>query len=140
MQAGRRSLTRDAAVDADDDGAVPDHGAEFADLLQLAVQERLAAKAGVNRHDQDLVDVIQHRRDHDGGGARIERHAGSGAKGADKLDRAMQMRPGFGVDGNMVGTGLDEGLDVGVDRGNHQMDVEGQLRMGAKRLQDGNAE
>ena len=62
---------------------------------------------------------------------RIERHAGLLAERADRLQRAMQMRPGLGMDGDDVGAGLGEGGDIGVDRRDHQMHVERQRRHAA---------
>ena len=43
---------------------------------------------------------------------------------ADVLQRAMDMRAGFGMHGQAVGAGLGEGLEIGIDRRDHQMHVE----------------
>ena len=52
----------------------------------------------------------------------------------------MRMRAGLRVQQDMVRAGLGEGGDVGVDRADHQMHVEGQACVGAERLQDQRAE
>ena len=54
------------------------------------------------------------------------------AERLDPLDRAMQMRPRLGMDGDDVRAGIGEVFQKGVDRRDHQMDVEG---LGAVRTQ-----
>ena len=44
----------------------------------------------------------------------------------------MEVRPRLGMDGDDVGAGLGEGLEEGIDRRDHQMDVE---RLGGVRPQ-----
>src|SRR4051794_23299174 len=56
----RRGLGRDAAVDLDADAAAGRHGADAADLLELRGEEPLAPEAGVHRHDEDEVDMVEH--------------------------------------------------------------------------------
>ena len=53
---------RDAAVDleADVEARVVDHLARLARLVERARDERLAAEAGVDRHEQDDVDLVHH--------------------------------------------------------------------------------
>ena len=68
--------------------------------------------------------------------ARIERDAGLLAERADRLQRAMQMRAGFGMHGDVVAAGLGEGFEIGIARRDHQMRVEDLLGMRAHRLDD----
>ena len=46
----------------------------------------------------------------------------------------MEVRARFGMDGDDVGAGLGEGVEEGVDRRDHQMDVERLGRVRAERL------
>ena len=82
-------------------------------------------------HDEDEVDIVEHVLDGAERGCRIERHADLLAEIADGLQRAMQMRPGFGVDGDAVAAGLGKGLEIVVDRRDHQVAVEGRRGIGA---------
>ena len=43
----------------------------------------------------------------------------------DVLERAVEMRTGLGMDGQDVGPGIGEILQIGIDGGDHEMDVEG---------------
>jgi hypothetical protein len=58
------------------------------------------------------------------------------AEAADELQRAMRMGPGLDMQRDEVRAGLGEGLDVGIDRRDHQMHVEQLARAAADRLQD----
>ncbi len=60
------------------------------------------------------------------GVAGIQHHAGTFAVRADELQRAMQMRPGLRMHQHVVGAGIGERGDVGIDRRDHQMHVERQ--------------
>ena len=66
--------------------------------------------------------------------ARVERDAGLLAERADRLQRAMQMRTGLGMDGDVIAAGLGEGLEIGIARRDHQMRVEDLLGVRAHRL------
>ena len=55
---------------------------------------------------------------------------------ANVLQRAVKMRPRFRVHGDEIGAGFGEGLDIGVDRFDHQMRVEGAGGVWAQRLHD----
>ncbi len=120
----RRGLGRHAAVDLQVDRAVADQLAHARDLGQHGGDEALAAEAGVHRHDADEVDAVEHPGDGLGRGRGVERDAGPGAEVANRLQRAVEMRAGLGVDGQDVGAGLGKGGQVGIDRGDHQVDVE----------------
>ena len=66
--------------------------------------------------------------------AGVQHHAGLGAQLADAAQGAVQVRAALGVDGQDVGAGLAEGLQVGIDRRDHQVDVERQVRVRPQRL------
>ena len=68
--------------------------------------------------------------------ARIERDAGLLAERADRLQRAMQMRTGFGMHGDVVAAGFGKGLEIGIAGRDHQMGVEDLLGVRAHRLDD----
>ena len=67
---------------------------------------------------------------------RVERDAGAFAELPDDLERAVEVRPGLGVDGESVGAGLGEGGEIGIGRRDHQMDVERLLRVRPDRFHD----
>ena len=109
-----------------------DHLAHRLDLAQLAGDEALPAEARIDAHHQHQVDVVDQVVEHLGRRRRVERDAGLLAERLDRLDRAVDVRPGFGVDGDDVGPGLGERLEPQVDRRDHQVDVE---RLGGVRAQ-----
>ena len=126
----------DAAVDLELDVEVflGDALGDRLDLAQLAGDELLAAEARIDAHHQHQVDFLEHIIEHLGRRRRVQRDAGFLAQPLDALDRAMEVRPGFGMDGDDVRAGLGKGVEEGVDRRDHQVDVERLGRMRAKRL------
>ena len=94
------------------------------ELGQRVGDEALAAEAGIDAHHQHQVDDVDDVLERRHRGRRIDRDAGLLALGADRLQRAVEMRAGLGVDGDDVGAGLGEGRDVGIGRRDHQMAVE----------------
>ena len=66
--------------------------------------------------------------------AGIERDAGLLAERADRLQRAVHMRPGLHMHGDDVGAGLGEGLEIGIAGRDHQMHVEQLLGVRPQRL------
>ena len=64
-------------------------------------------------------------------GAGIEHDAGLLAELADGLERAVQVRARLRVDADDVSAGLGEGFEIGIDRRDHQMHVEGLRRVRA---------
>ena len=129
--AARRGLGGDAAIDLQRDRLAAggdmgiDHPPQAGDLPELAAEEGLPAEAGIDRHHEDEVAEIEHILHRRYGRRRIKDHAGLFAQGADGLQAAVQMRPGFRVEADEVGAGGGEGLQVGIGRGDHQVDVEG---------------
>ena len=66
----------------------------------------------------------------------IERDAGLLAERADRLQRAMQMRTGLGMDGDVIAAGFCKRLEIGVAGRDHQMRVKDLLGVRAHRLDD----
>ncbi len=71
---------------------------------------------------------------------RIEHHSSLLAERADRLQRAMQMRPRLDMDRNEIGAGLGEILEEGIARRDHQMHVEEGLRVRPERLHHARAD
>src|SRR3546814_10828439 len=63
-----------------------DHLAHGFDLAKLAFDEALPAKARIDAHDEDQIDVLDEIVQHLGRGGGIERHARLLAQGLDMLD------------------------------------------------------
>ena len=122
---GGGGLRPDAAVDLDFDVASAGHLAHGADLVERTGDEALAAEAGIDAHHQHEVDEVENMRDRGGRRRRIEGDPGLLAERPDRLQRAVEMRPGLGVDGQAIGAGGGEIGEIGIDRRDHQMHVEG---------------
>ena len=120
-----RDLRRDAAVDLDIDRAAARHGAQVAHLVEGVGNEFLAAEAGIDRHDEDEIDDVDHVLDRALVRAGVHGYAGFFAERADCLQRAVNMRAGFHVHGDGVGAGLGESFQIGIAGRDHQMHVEG---------------
>jgi nucleoside-diphosphate-sugar epimerase len=132
----RRGLGRDPAVDLNPDRPAGGHGLQAADLLDRRRDEALAPETRVHGHDQDEVDPVEHVLDDALGRGRVQRHARRLAEPVDHLERAVEVGRGLGVDDDPVRPGLGERLQVGVDRGDHQVRVEALGRAGADRAHD----
>ena len=128
----------DAAIDGEIDGAPAgvDQRPERLDLAELARDEALAAKSRVDAHHQHQIDVAQDRFDGVDRRRRVERDPHPLARALDALESAIQVGACFDVDGYGVGTGLGEGLDIGIDRRDHQMHVEGPGAVGPEGCHD----
>ncbi len=74
-----------------------DQGARLAQLVQGTGNEFLAAKAGVDAHQQHHVDLVHHVLEHVQRGGRIEHQAGPAAAILDQLQRAIDVLGGLGM-------------------------------------------
>src|SRR5581483_945422 len=84
-------------LDADRQPPLSDHGRRLPDLGQHGVDERLSAKPGVDRHDEQRVDVLQHMlRSLDWGGG-VQGHSRLQAGPPNLLDDPVQVHACFGV-------------------------------------------
>ena len=122
------------------DRPIADHPAQAGDLVDLAVDELLPAETGVHRHHQHHVAQVQQVFDRLDRGAGVQRDPGPFARRTDRLQGAVRMRPGLDMGGDHVGPRLGIGLDIGVDRRDHQMHVHDRLDMRAERLDRRGAE
>jgi hypothetical protein len=110
-------------------------------LAQRAVDEALAAEAGVDAHDQHQVDLVDHPLQHVQRRGRVEHQAGLAALGLDQLQRAVDVRAGVGVEADQVGAGLGRRPGQRIDRLHHQVHVDRhRCRVLAQRLADHRAE
>ena len=73
----------------------------------------------MHRPANPLHQVIEHLRR----GRRVEADPGLLAQRLDRLDRSMEMRPRLGMNGDDVGPCLGESLEIGIDRRDHQVNV-----------------
>ena len=118
----RRRLRRDAAVDLDIDRPAGRSSPSRARILSsTAGMKAWPPKPGLTVISRIEVEPVEHVFDgalrRDG----LSDDAGLLAEGADRLQRAVQMRAGLGVHGDDVGAGLREGLEIGVGRRDHQV-------------------
>ena len=99
-----------------------------ADLVERAGDEALAAETGIDAHHQHEVDEVENMCDRVLRRRRIEGDPGALAERPDRLQRAVEMRPRLGMDGQAIGAGGGEIGEIGVGRRDHQMHVEGLCR------------
>ena len=112
-------------LDVDVDARAGELGAEQLDLAERGRQERLAAEAGVDAHEEDHVHVGQdpfHGGERRGG---IECDARLLPELADARDDALEVGGRLGVDGEDVGPRLREVVEVPLRLRDHQVDIEG---------------
>jgi hypothetical protein len=117
----------DPAVDLDvDRGAagVVEHAPQRGDLVEHRRDERLAAEAGVDAHQQHHVDVGQHPAQRLERRRRVEHRDGPLAELADRPERAVQVGAGLDVDADAVGPGLGVVGDPAIGLLDHQVDDE----------------
>lgn len=124
----RRGGFGDAAVHLQADlagrccaGAAPPRGS-----FHRRGDELLPAKAGVDGHHQQQVDVVEHVADGVQGRCGVERKARARAEVADVPQGALQVRRALGVHGEERRARADEGLGVAVRVLNHEVDVQRQ--------------
>jgi len=117
----------DSAVDLDVDvgaGCV-DHCLDLGDLGLHGRDVGLAAKAGVNGHDQDHVKQIEHVRDCGRGRRRVEGDRRMSAEFADVAEGAVQMVAGFGMHDQHLATGFDIPVRQLIGLLHHEVGLEG---------------
>jgi hypothetical protein len=147
-------LVRHPAVDLDPDLAallaggfgpqpgVPggEHGAGAADLRQHHVEELLAAEAGLHRHQQHHVDLVEQVLEGLDGGPRVEGEPGPGTRRADGTQRAHRCLGRLRVDGDAARARLGVGGGVPVRVIDHEVAVDRQRGVFEQRLDDRQAE
>src|SRR5215218_10391184 len=117
----------DAAVDLDRAGTYD--LAHPADLVGRVGDEGLSSPAGVDGHAEKDVGVVDGLADGRYRCAGIDRQPRHAAELADRVERAVDVRRGLGVEGDVVRTGLGELLDVIAGPLDHQVDVDGAARV-----------
>src|SRR5208337_3639387 len=97
-----------------------------ADLFEREGDKLLPGKAGIDAHDEHVMDHgedVHNEVDARGG---VENHAGLHAVVKNHLERAVQVRAGLVVDTEPVGSRFGKGGDEFVGVIDHQVAVEGQ--------------
>jgi len=119
----------DAAVNLERDvvARLVNHLARLARLVEGGGNELLAAEAGVDRHQQDDVDLVHHVLADVQRRRRVEDEARLAAGGAHEAERAVNVSGRLRVEGDEVGAGVGEVADDGIDRRHHQVDVNRRL-------------
>src|SRR4030088_2160551 len=119
-------LDLDAAVDLEPD--IPARGvnelARALHLLQRRVNEALAAKAGIDAHDEHQIDLVENVFEHLERSCRIEGQSRPAARRPDQAQGPIHVQRGFGMEADHVGTGGHEGVDERIHRLHHQMHVQ----------------
>merc|ERR1711972_485310 len=117
-----------AAVDLDPrvDALRDAHRLQLLDLLDLRLDEALAAEAWVHGHDQDEVDLLQHVLDGGQRGARVQHYASGAAGLLDLADGAVEMdrRRSLAMHRDDVRAGLGEVLNALLGFDDHQVAVQ----------------
>jgi hypothetical protein len=115
----------DAAVHLQPDvfAAGQDAFARGLNLAQRSVDKALAAKTGVDAHDEDEVNVVNHPVQHVQRLRRVEHQAGLAAFGLDRLNAAVHMARGIGVKADEVGPGVGKRCGQRIHRLHHQVHV-----------------
>ena len=106
-------------------------------LIQSVGNEFLAAKTRVHAHDEHEIYCVQNVFQHTDRCGGVEDYAGTRAQALNVTDGAVQMRGGFVVDGNLIGTGFDEDGREEIRTGDHEVDVEDQFGGLADGLHEG---
>jgi hypothetical protein len=119
------------------------HMAHAADFVGAGGNISLTAKAGVDAHHQNLVNIGQNFFKGGCRGGGIKSDTSLYACFFNHLDGAVQVGAGFDMDGDEVGTGLGKGGNVFFWFDNHQVGVEKEAKFigeGAEGLEDGDAD
>ncbi len=97
------------------------------DLAEHVADEFLPAESRVDGHNQKQVDVRKEREIVFDRGVWIERNPGFGAFAADFLENLGVVFDDFAVDSEIVGTGIEVGIDILLGVGDHEVDIKGQI-------------
>ena len=105
-----------------------------ADLAQHLGDETLAAEAGLDRHDEQGVEVRQDFQVRLQRGARLDADPGLGARGADVAGHPDRVVGGLGVEGDVVGARFGVRRRPAVRVVDHQMAIHRDGRGGQQAL------
>ena len=96
----------------------------------------MTAEAGIDRHDQDQIDLGENFLNRTERGRGIQSHPCLHTSFLDRLYRAMEMWTGFHMHREIVRTSFGELGDEGVGVRYHEMDIERQLSDFSERRHD----
>jgi len=102
-----------------------DHGTSFTGLVQSGRDEGLSSETGVDRHEKNDIKLVHDELGNIQAGSRVENKSSLASTVFDELERAVDVVGGFGVEGDVRGTGIDKVTDGGINGGNHQMNIDG---------------
>lgn len=116
--------------------ALDAHASECGNFVQGIGNEFLAAEAGIDAHDQDVVDEVEDFRESFDGGGGIEDNAGLAAVGSDEVKSAIEMDAGLLVNGDPVGAGFGKFGDEEIGILDHEVAVKWDFELLAKGFDD----
>ncbi len=129
-------FSRNAAINLDINRAVSNQRLYRTHLVDNRMDESLTAKAGIDGHQQNEIDQIDHMLDGGNRCGRIDHHASFFSICADALQCAVQMRACLGMNRNKVAASFGECLNKRVCGCNHQMYIQQLFRDRADCLYD----
>ena len=129
----------DAAIDFDAkiQPAFGTQLAEATDFVERARDEFLAAKAGIDRHHQDVINHVEHLAERVDGRRGIDDHTGLCPMILDVMKGAIQVDAGFLMHRDPVRAGLHEVRNELVRVLNHEVTIERQVGDFAEGTHDG---
>ena len=109
---------------------------EAAELTRGGLDVALPAKAGVHRHDENHVEVVDDRLEGVDRGRGVDRNGRAGATLVDERDETVRMGRCLVVKREVVRTSVEVLLDHLVRVGDHEVNVNGKLGGRLHRAQD----
>src|SRR5439155_9686330 len=109
-----------------------DHLTDTPDLWQGGGEEMLMPEAGVDSHDQHLLNILQDFLQHRGRGCRVYDHSSPFTQCLDALYGTVQIAVAFPVNEERIRAGLDELVQEQVRIRDHQVNLQRQARHPAK--------
>mmetsp|Transcript_10801 Transcript_10801/g.20797 ORF Transcript_10801/g.20797 Transcript_10801/m.20797 type:complete len:284 (-) Transcript_10801:9-860(-) len=100
------------------------HLARFPGLVQRGWDESLSTETGVDGHEKDNVKLVHHVLGIVESGGRVKDKSSLASTVLDQLQRSVNVVRGFRVEGDVGGTGIDKVADDGVNRRNHQVNID----------------
>jgi hypothetical protein len=140
---GLDGLGIDAAIDFDDSRRIASlfqEGFRLADLIDGIGDELLAAKARVDAHDENHVQLSGQAGQGRYGSRRIQGDAAFHAGFVDLLQDPVEMGAGFLMDRDVLDTGVSQAIDIGFRMFDHEVGIKRQFCAAAQGFDDGDAE
>jgi hypothetical protein len=98
--------------------------AGLAQAMEGSGNEPLSPEAWIDRHHEDEVEIRNDVTENVHGGGWVDRHAGSDSELANLLHGAVQVRTRFHMNGQDLGPGFSEVLEIPLGCLDHEVDVE----------------